>query len=97
MKVNQIIQEYRRDVTQQNMGDKLLTRLGQEKLSTIPDEFDGANMLIHYAQDPESLGNGKRFSVVGQFPTVTPENVQEVLQQLRQPILDKILEYFGRS
>ena len=94
MKVNQIIQEYRRDVTLQNLGDRLLTRLGQEKLSTIPDEFDGANMLIHYAQDPESLGNGKRFSVVGQFPTVTPANVQEVLQQNRQAILDKILEYF---
>ena len=94
MKINQIIQEYRRDVTLQNMGDRLLTRLGQEKPSTIPAELDGANMLIYYAQDPESLGNGKRFSVLDQFPTVTPANVQEVLQQLRQPILDKILEYF---
>lgn len=94
MKINQIIQEYRRDVTLQNLGDKLLDRLAVEKPSSIPDVLDGASMLINYAKDPSMLGRGKSFTVLGQFPTVTPENVNQVLQQYRQPILDKILEYF---
>jgi hypothetical protein len=97
MKIHQILVEYRRDITAQNLGDRLLVRLAAEPSPSVPDELYQAYHLVRMAQHPEKYPDKNEpviVNVLGNKVTVSPATSAQVLQQMRGQIIDHLLAYF---
>jgi hypothetical protein len=94
MRYHEFLLEYRRDVTAQKMGDKLIQAFSRiEKGHNVPDSMYGAMTLAKMVYDPHLFAKGKTvsFDVMGTYVTVNPETVSEVLQTRKPAIVDAIL------
>ena len=94
MRYHEFLLEYRRDVTAQRIGDKLIQAFARlEKGHNVPDSMYGAMTLAKMVYEPHLFVTGKtvKFDVVGSFVTVNPETAAEVLQPLKPAIADAIL------
>lgn len=94
MRAKEFLLEYRRDVTAQRIGDKLIQAFARlEKGHNVPASMYGAMTLAKMVYEPHLFVTGKtvKFDVVGSFVTVNPETAAEVLEPLKPAIADAIL------
>jgi len=95
MKLIQILKEYRRDVTSQAFGDRILKALVAE---TLPEGLENEWRLVsmvykahRYQEDTEYT-----FDVGGQTIPVNVKTAPDILKRYRQQIIDKILQFIER-
>jgi serine protease inhibitor ecotin len=92
MRAREIILEYRRDKTAMALGDKLLQTLGNTRPEALPDALQGAHELVSMTQRPNMYYDRPvKFDVLGNLITVGTDTAPQILQQLKQKIIEAIL------
>lgn len=97
MRAREFLLEYRRDVTAQAMGDKLLQTLAATKPFNLPDSLYGMHTIIDMALRPEWYRSGQSsiaLNVGGQtVNNVSIETAMNILQENKAKFIDAILAY----
>mgnify|MGYP000405729153 CR=1 FL=1 len=86
------LNEYRRDVTAQSYGDKLIQTLANTRLSHLPTDLVNPSSLAHTAMTPTAYPNKSiRVEIFGQPVIYGPADAAEILQSLKLDIISYIL------
>jgi hypothetical protein len=93
MRYQEFLLEYRRDVTAQKMGDKLIQAFGRlENGHTLPDNLYGAWTVVDMVLRPHMhFDNTIRMTVLGQSAQFNKEVAPEILEQIKPALVDAIL------
>jgi hypothetical protein len=93
MRYQEFLLEYRRDVTAQKMGDKLIQAFGRlENGSSLPDNLYGAWTVVDMVLRPQfHFEDTIKMNVLGQMTTINKEIAPQVLQQIKPALVDTIL------
>jgi hypothetical protein len=93
MRAHQFLLEYRRDLTAQALGNRLIRALASSRTPDLPDQLVGAQTLAGMALYPDAYFKKRiRMDVLGQLVTIDPATVQAQLQQLQPRIVATLLE-----
>ena len=97
MRAREFLLEYRRDVTAQAMGDKLLQTLAATKPFNLPDSLYGLHTIVDMALRPEWYRSGQSsiaLNVGGQtVNNVSIETAMNILQENKAKFINAILAY----
>lgn len=98
MRAKELLSEYRRDVTAQKMGDKLIQAFVRlEKAHTIPDGMYSLYTIVHMAYNPGAYADKTIKLDLGHFGQngwveVNPQTAPQVLEKIKPVLVNAILE-----
>jgi len=93
MRAKEFLLEYRRDVTAQKMGDRLITSFhAKENGHSLPDILYGAWTIVDMVVRPKfHFEDTIIMNVLGQKTTINKANAPEILQKIKPALIDAIL------
>lgn len=93
MRAKDFLLEYRRDVTAQKMGDKLISAFQRlENGSSLPDNLYGAWTVVDMVVRPQfHFDKSIIMNILGQRTSISKATAPEILQQIKPALVDAIL------